>query len=239
MLRGNPGLTLATTARFHSTASWLVPSGVASLPGPVAAVVAGNYAKICGSAASGGVSDQTLAVRVSSSQLWDEWNYDMQTCHPFALTASYGKRGCVCHVMLHSPPVRIAHVPQPCLLNCFSDGKRNKFVERAIQCSLQVFAHVLPPNQLSNLFCFCANNGLTLHLDLVADNDFYSQRDHVCCRGTERSVRSAVCTNMPSPSAAGARARRQCEVSRQSSEVPSMSPRYIAPSVWSGRHDSR
>ena len=62
---------------------------------------------------------------------------------------------------------------------CDSDGKRNKFVERAVECAMQVFGQVVPDAGLTALLQGKARRGLELHLHLVADNDFYSQRGHV------------------------------------------------------------
>ena len=63
--------------------------------------------------------------------------------------------------------------------SCDSDGKRNKFVERAVECAMQVFGKVVPDAGLTALLQGKARRGLELHLHLVADNDFYSQRGHV------------------------------------------------------------
>ena len=139
VLRSLPGLTLSTTARFHSAATWTGGHGDAEER------LATLLRQLPRSDAA--TADECVTVVVESPQMWTKWTYRLQCCHPFSLTSI--------------------------------DGKRNKFVERAMQCALQVFAHVGEKGRLETLLRAAAIAKLTLHLRLVADNDFYSQRDHV------------------------------------------------------------
>lgn len=169
VLRSLPGLTLSTTARFRTSASWrkAPASGAGAGAGAGAFTRAGEAAKRVG-------------VVVTSPQLWCEWRYTMDVAHPFKLTST-------CVLGAHACDLSRVHLDarsrcaRRWLLRRLShrDGKRNKFVERAVECAMQVFGKVVPDGELGRVLQAQARRGLEIHLHLVADNDFYSQRGHV------------------------------------------------------------
>ena len=74
VLRSLPGLTLSTTARFRTTASWR--------DAPVSGAGAG-----AGAGAARRADARAVGVVVTSPQLWCEWRYTMEVNHPFKLAS--------------------------------------------------------------------------------------------------------------------------------------------------------